>query len=662
MNKKERIDQLRKQLNQYGYEYYVLDTPTVSDFEYDALMNELIQLEQENPEYQDANSPTNRVGGMILDSFERVTHIRPMLSLSNAYSKEDLFSFDQKIKAVVSEYDYVVELKIDGLAMSLHYDQGDFIQGVTRGDGVVGEDVSENVRTVRSIPMKIDYLGDLELRGEIFMPKKSFQELNRQKEENGEELFANPRNAAAGSIRQLDSKVAASRKLDAFWYHLPDAERYGLTTHYDCLAWLKELGFKVNPYTKKFKTIDEIWNFIEEIGIQRNNLPYEIDGMVVKVNQLAIQKQLGFTAKSPKWAIAYKFPAQEETTILKNIFLTVGRTGRITPNAELVPVKLAGSTVGFAQLHNEDIIKEKDIQINDTVVIRKAGDIIPEVVRSIKEKRDGTQIPYIFPTICPVCGGPLVRLEGEANHYCVNNDCPARVVEAIAHFASRDAMEIEGLGVKRVEQFHQLGYLNSLEDIYTLEQHQQELVELSGFGQRSYNNLMAAINHSKQNGLDKLLVGLGIRQVGSKAGKILADTYLSMEAIQEASVEDLTNIKDIGEITAISIRAFFDNPSNQRMLEKLQAAGVNFAMEKREVKESNFTGKTIVLTGSLTHYERKEATELLESLGAKVTSSVTSKTDLVIYGEKAGSKLEKANQLGIATMDEATFVEEVNKE
>lgn len=655
----ERIKQLRQLLQQYSREYHVLDAPSVSDYEYDALMQELIALEKQYPEYDDPNSISHRVGGEVLSEFVRVKHQQAMLSLSNAYNLEDLQAFDQRVKQVVSNYQYVVELKIDGLAMSVHYQNGQFKQGVTRGDGEYGEDVSNNVRTIRSLPLQIDFDQPLEVRGEVYLPKATFEKINKQREANQEELFANPRNAAAGSIRQLDSKVAASRNLDAFWYYVPQGAALGFKTHFESLQWIQSLGFKVNPEIKLVDSIEAVWDIIQTITGQRHQLAYEIDGVVIKVNDFAQQDQLGYTIKSPKWAIAYKFPPEEVKTKLLDIFLTVGRTGRITPNAALETVNLAGTKVSFAQLHNEDNIKNKDIQINDTVIVRKAGDIIPEVVKSVPELRDGSQKPYVFPTICPTCGSPLVRFEDEANHYCVNNDCPSRVVESIAHFASRDAMDIDGLGIQKVTQFHNLGLLKTIEDIYHLAEHKETLLQLEGFKDKSVNNLLEAIEHSKQQTLDKLITGLGIKHVGVKASKVLAKYYSTLSDLMQANYEDLMAIADIGHITAESIISFMSNQSNIQMLNNLQQLGLDPKPLTVETIQSPFTNKTVVITGSFQQYDRKQATELLEKLGAKVTSSVTKKTDLVVYGESAGSKLTKAQSLGIETMDEATFIQEV---
>ena len=659
MDVQQRILALRKQLDTYAYEYYVLDQPSVPDAEYDQAYQELLKLEDTYPQYRDPNSITQRVGGVVLDAFTKVTHKQQMLSLSNAFNLEDLQAFDERVRSIVSKVSYVVELKMDGLAISLHYHDGRFVQAVTGGDGFVGEDVTNNVRTIASIPMHIERMGDVEVRGEVFMPKKSFAELNAQREKNGEDVFANPRNAAAGSIRQLDSKIAASRKLDAFLYYYEDALGAGIQTHEEALKTMEQLHIKVNPLRRVCNSMDEVWSFIQEMSEQRNDLPYEIDGMVIKVNELTAWEQLGTTVKAPRYAIAYKFPAEEVVTKLLDIVLTVGRTGRITPNAVLAPVRVAGTSVSAAQLHNEDMIKEKDIRIQDDVVVRKAGDIIPEVVRPLLDRRNGTQARYVFPKECPVCGSALVRLSDEAAHYCINQDCPARVVESIIHFASRDAMDIDTLGDKKVEFFHKEGLLNTIEDIYHLKDHKETILQMEGFKERSYQKLIDAIEASKQNPLEDLVYGLGIRQVGKKAAKVLAKHFLTMEKLMAASEEELVAIKDIGDITAQSIVAFFREPKNVELIDHLRGFGLRMDSEEEIIQESMFTGKTVVLTGSLQQMTRNEAKELLESLGANVSGSVSKKTDLVIYGEAAGSKLTKAQSLGVATMDEATFLQEV---
>lgn len=655
---KSRIEELRKILNQLSYEYYVLDNPSVEDREYDRYMQELQDLENEYPQYYDINSPTQRVGGKVLDGFVKVEHKRNMLSLGNAYNLEDLKAFDERIVKEAGKSEYVVELKIDGLAMSLHYNHGKFVQAVTRGDGSVGEDVSENIRCIKSIPMEIPYLGELEVRGEIFMPKASFERINKEKEENGEDLFANPRNAAAGTIRQLDTSVVAKRKLDGFWYHLVvDVE--GVDTHEEALHFLKKNGFKVNPETKVYKSILDVWNFIEEITFSRKELPYEIDGMVIKVNDLAKQRIMGSTIKTPRWAIAYKFPAEEVETRLKDIVITVGRTGKITPNAVLEPVRVAGTKVSAAQLHNEDFIKDKDIRINDMVVVRKAGDIIPEVVKVVEKRRDETCLPYQFPTHCPICGGELVRFEDEAAHYCINIDCKARVVESMIHFASRDAMNIDGLGEKKVEFFHEQGLLKGIEDIYRLKDYKDTILSLEGFKETSYNNLVNAIEKSKENPLEDLLFGLGIRQIGKKAAKILAQHFYTMDQLMSATMEELQEIRDIGTISAMSVVEFFTSEKNKKLIQQLKEFGLCMESDKIEVVTSLFTGKKVVLTGTLSQITRNEAKAILERLGASVAGSVSKKTDLVIFGESAGSKLDKAKALGVKTMDEETFMNEV---
>ena len=658
---KKRILELREILNQLAKEYYELDAPTVSDQEYDRYMQELIDLESQNPDMFDPASPSQKVGGQVLEGFEKVAHKTRMISLSNAFNYDDLVSFDEKVRKIVPNATYQVELKMDGLAMSLHYSNGFFKQAITRGDGTVGEDVTSNVKTISSLPMQIEYKGDLEIRGEVIMPKNVFEQLNEERKANGEEEFANPRNAAAGSIRQLDSSIAKKRKLDAYWYFLMDAESIGYHTQKEALEFMDSLGIKTNPLRRICKDIDEVWAFIEEMTAKRNDLPYEIDGMVLKVNEIDTWNEIGETVKSPKWAIAYKFPAEEVITRLKDIKLTVGRTGKITPNAVLEPVRVAGSLVSAATLHNEDMIAFKDVRVNDFVVIRKAGDIIPEVVRSLPERREVDSLEYKFPSVCPVCGTTLVRYQDEAAHYCINQDCPARVSESIIHFASRDAMNIDTLGNKRVEFFCEKGFLNSVMDIYHLKDRKEELLELEGFKDKSVEKLLDAIEASKSNPLEDLIFGLGIRQVGKKAAKILVKRFKTMHNLMNASMEELTSIKDIGEITAQSIVDYFKVESNRTLVFELESVGCRMDSDQEEVQDSMFTGKTVVLTGSLTLFTRDEAKKLLEKLGANVSGSVSKKTNLVIYGENAGSKLQKALQLGVATMDEASFMEEVNQ-
>lgn len=659
MNEENRILFLRKELEKYSIEYYVYDNPSVSDQEYDRLMQELMALEEKHPEMYDANSPSQRIIGQVLEGFEKVRHDSQMLSLGNVFNYEEIEEFVNRIQGSVKDAEFVVECKYDGLAMSLIYENGSFVRAVTRGDGLVGEDVSANIKTIQSIPMHIPERRHVEVRGEVYMPKKSFEELNERQKKNNQALFANPRNAAAGSIRQLDSSVCASRKLDAYWYYFQNAQDFGILTQQEALDRMRSLNFKVNPLFKVCKNTKEIWEFIQSIQEKRNDLPYEIDGMVIKLNSLSDQRTLGSTAKVPRYATAYKFPAERVQTRLLDIVITVGRTGKITPNAVLEPVRIAGTTVSAAQLHNEDMILSKDLRINDIVVVQKAGEIIPEVVSSVKERRDGSQVPYVYPTHCPVCGSRLVRLEGEAAHYCINQDCPARVVESMIHFASRDAMDIDTLGDKKIEQLHEFGFLNSIEDIYFLHEHREELLEKRGYQKKSVDKMLETIETSKKQPLALLLYGLGIRQVGKKAAAILANYFVSMDALMKADVDTLVSINDIGPITAQSIVEFFKDESNQKLIQTLKEQGLNMIQEKQEIKASRFTNKTVVLTGTLEHYTRNEAKEILENLGANVSGSVSKKTDYVIYGTAAGSKLAKAQNLGVATMSEEEFVEEV---
>lgn len=657
----ERILELREILKRLSKEYYELDAPSVSDQEYDRYMQELMELESQYPEMADPDSPTQKVGGEVLEEFTKVAHTTRMISLANAFNYEDLVSFDERVRKVLPSATYHVELKMDGLAMSLHYVNHELAQAVTRGDGNIGEDVTHNVKTIASLPKRIEYPGELEVRGEVIMPKDVFEKLNEERKQKGEDVFANPRNAAAGSIRQLDSNIARQRKLDAYWYFLMDPIKVGCHTQSEALSFLDENHIKTNPIRKVCKNIDEVWTFIEEMTEKRQSLPYDIDGIVIKVNEMDAWNEIGETVKYPKWAIAYKFPAEEVITRLKDIKITVGRTGKITPNAVLEPVRVAGSLVSAATLHNEDMIKTKDVRVNDFVVIRKAGDIIPEVVRSLPERREEHSEAYVFPTLCPVCGSQLVRYPDEAAHYCINQDCPARVSESIIHFASREAMDIDTLGSKRVEFFCEQGLLKSVEDIYHLKDQRETLMNLEGFQEKSVDKLLEAIEASKSNPLEDLIFGLGIRQVGKKAAKILAHHFKNMAVFMSATKEELTAIRDIGEVTAISILDYFQNESNVRMIEHLRDLGCRMDSDQQEITQSLFTGKTVVLTGSLSLFTRDEAKEVLERLGANVTGSVSKKTDLVIFGENAGSKLEKALQLNIQTMDEKTFLEEVNQ-
>lgn len=659
MNDQQRIDELRKLLEQYAIEYYVNDAPSVSDFEYDRLMDELIHLEEKHPEVADPNSPSQRIIGKVLDGFEKVTHAQRMLSLSDVFNEQELREFVERIQKEFPDAQFVCEYKFDGLAMALLYENGRFVRAVTRGDGTIGEDVTENVRTISSIPMTIDQSAPVEVRGEVYMPKKSFEQLNALQETLHLPLFANPRNAAAGTIRNLDTGVTRRRKLDMFLYYFQNGSDFGVTTQAQALTAMKEMRFHVSDAWKLCSTFDEIWAFIQQAAEKRASLPYEIDGIVIKLNSFAQQNALGVNAKAPKYSVAYKFPAQEVETRLIDITLSVGRTGRITPNAVLEPVRVAGTLVSAATLHNRDRIESYDLKINDRVIIRKAGDIIPEVVRALPEKRTGSEIEYHWPEQCPVCSSQLVRLPDEADYYCFNPDCPARIVESMIHFCSRDAMNIDGMGEKRVDWMHDNGFLSAIPDIYHLYEKEEQLLACKGWSQKGTRKLFDAIEQSKKMPLDKLIFGLGIRQVGAKAARILAEEFTSMDALMEADPLSLARIRFIGDITARSIRDFFAQPVNQALIAALKEAGVNMVQEKKETPASSpFAGKTVVLTGTLEKMSRSEAKKILEDLGASVSGSVSKKTDLLIAGDKAGSKLTKAEQLGIPVWDEERFIQE----
>ncbi|MCT1903542.1 NAD-dependent DNA ligase LigA [Oceanobacillus sojae] len=663
MNKqeiKERMDSLVEVLNQYGYSYYVLDNPTVPDSEYDKKSRELEKLEKEYPEFAREDSPTQRIGGEPLDAFQKVTHETPMMSLGNAFNEQDLRDFARRAAEGVSgDITFVCELKIDGLAISLKYRDGRFVLGSTRGDGRVGEDITSNLRTIRSIPLSIKEAGTLEVRGEAFMPHKSFLALNEEREEKGEEPFANPRNAAAGSLRQLDPKIAAKRNLDIFLYGVGEWENSNITSHSESLDALHDLGFKTNKEWKRCGTIEEVLEYVAYWTEHRKDLNYEIDGIVVKVDSLDHQDELGFTAKSPRWAIAYKFPAEEVVTTLKDIELSVGRTGVVTPTAILDPVRIAGSTVQRASLHNEDLIREQDIRIGDRVVIKKAGDIIPKVVRSLIEQRTGEEEEFHMPEECPACGNELVRLEGEVALRCINPNCPAQLMEGLIHFVSRNAMNIDGLGERVIIQLFREDLVHTIADLYRLQK--DDLLNLERMGEKSVTNLLNAIEASKENSLERLLFGLGIRFIGSKAAQTLAMEFETMERIQEASLEDIVAIEEIGEKMADSIVRYFEEEKVAQLLKELKELGVNMTytgQRKSEIAtDSLFSGKTVVLTGKMEQYTRKEAKELIESLGGTVTGSVSKKTDLVIAGADAGSKLEKAEKLGVEVWSETELKE-----
>ncbi|WML42191.1 NAD-dependent DNA ligase LigA [Neobacillus sp. OS1-2] len=661
----QKINEIRSLLHQYGYEYYVLDTPTVPDAEYDRLMQELLVLEEKFPELKTPDSPSIRVGGAVLDLFEKVEHRTPMLSLGNAFNEQDLRDFDRRVRqAAGDDVLYVCELKIDGLAVSLRYEDGLFVQGATRGDGTIGEDITANVKTIKSIPLRLRENVSLEVRGEAYMPKRSFETLNKAREERGEELFANPRNAAAGSLRQLDPKIAASRKLDVFLYGIGNTGASGVISHSEGLDYLDHLGFKTNKERKTCATIDDVISYVNGWVEKRPHLPYEIDGIVIKVDSLQQQAELGTTAKSPRWAIAYKFPAEEVITTLLDIELSVGRTGVITPTALLEPVKVAGTTVQRASLHNEDLIREKDIKIGDKVVVKKAGDIIPEVVNVLLDQRTGDEVDFYMPTHCPECESELVRLEGEVALRCINPKCPAQIREGLIHFVSRDAMNIDGLGEKVISQLFAEKLIHDVADIYKLTR--EQLLALERMGEKSVTNLLNAIETSKGNSLEKLLFGLGIRHVGAKAAKTLAQAFLTMEKLAAATKEDLIAINEIGDKMADSIVAFFEQEEAMELLKELVTAGVNMEYKGAKpvsVAESNsiFAGKTVVLTGKLEQLSRTEAKEKIEALGGNVAGSVSKKTHLVIAGEDAGSKLTKAQELGIEVWDEEKLLVELNK-
>ncbi|EIT84132.1 NAD-dependent DNA ligase LigA [Fictibacillus macauensis ZFHKF-1] len=663
---KQRVKEVRELLEKYSYEYYVLDQPTVPDAEYDRLLQELIELENNHPTLRDEHSPTVRVGGQVLDFFRKVEHKVPMLSLGNAFNEEDLRDFDRRVRnAVGDNVSYVAELKIDGLAVSLTYEEGRFVLGATRGDGTIGEDITNNLRTIHAIPLKVKGEAvSLEVRGEAYMPKRSFQKLNEARQEEGQELFANPRNAAAGSLRQLDPKIAAKRNLSIFVYGMGQLAGKTIEHHSEGLHFLKEAGFKTNPEWKQCDTIEDVITFVHSWGERRPHLDYEIDGIVIKVDSYYQQEELGFTAKSPRWAIAYKFPAEEVVTKLLGIELSVGRTGVITPTALLEPVAVAGTTVKRASLHNEDLIREKDIKIGDYVVVKKAGDIIPEVVNVIVDRRTGEEEEFHMPEACPACESKLERLDGEVALRCLNPMCPAQIREGLIHFVSRNAMNIDGLGEKVISQLFAEQLITDVADLYDLKK--EELVKLERMGEKSVDNLLDAIEKSKENSLERLLFGLGIRHVGAKAAKTIAQRFETMDAVMMASKEELLAIDEVGEKMADSVAVYFSKPEVKVLIDELRDFGVNLTYKgpkivKAEDIDSSFAGKIVVLTGKLSLFTRNEAKERLEALGAKVTGSVSKNTDLLIAGEDAGSKLEKAQTLGVAVWSEQQFFDELNK-
>jgi DNA ligase (NAD+) len=657
----ERYEELIKIINEADYNYHTLDKPTITDQEYDSYLRELYNIEEKYPELVRDDSPSKRAGGQVLSEFNKITHSIPMLSLSNVFNEEEIRAFDSRIRKEGIDPKYVCELKIDGLSVSLHYEKGKLVTAATRGDGTTGEDITNNVKTIKTVPLTLTKPIDIEVRGEIYISKKRFEEVNAERRKQGLEEFQNCRNLAAGSIRQLDSKIAASRKLDTWIYHLPNPTDYGITTHFQALMFMKELGFKVNPANRLVDGVDGILEFIKEKGEERKSLPYDIDGVVIKLNDLSEQRIMGFTAKYPRWATAYKFPAEEVLTRLEDIIFTVGRTGQITPNAVLSPVLVAGSTIRRATLHNEDYVIEKGLKIGDIVSIRKAGDVIPEVVEAITDRRNGTERDFVMIKNCPMCGTLLEKKEGQVDHFCPNPHCDARKVEGLIHFVDRHAMDISGLGERIMEDFYNQGLIRSIMDIYNLKDHKEELIELEGFGNKSVDNLLLAIEDSKQNSLERLLFALGIEQVGEKTAKVLAKKYETMDNLMNASFEELQQITDIGEIIAKSIYDYFQDEKNIQLIDDLKSIhmNMNYLGEKAKT-HSEFTGKTFVITGTLNNYTRDEIKNLIESFDGKTSGSVSKKTDVVIVGSDPGSKYDKAVSLGITIWNEEDFIDHLN--
>ncbi len=654
---KAEIKRLVKLIRQYNYEYYVLDAPSVSDLEYDSLLKRLEELEKEYPEYVSESSPTKQVGDYLRLDLEEVLHAYPMLSLAKAFSFEELKEFEDRIyKAIGRLPSYVCELKIDGIASTVHYEDGLLTLGATRGNGTIGENITQNMLAVKTLPKVLTSHETMEVRGEVYMSISSFEKTNEDRKKKGLTLFANPRNAAGGSLRQLDANITKERQLDHFAYSLVNPEKYGIRTHEELLTQLKKWGFNVNPEYRVCPSLDDVIKYIEEYTEKRKTLPYEIDGIVIKVNDLALYDEIGYTVKNPKWAIAYKFPAEVATTLLKDIFLTVGRTGMITPNAVMEPVLIAGTVVSRATLNNEDFIRQKDIRIGDYVRVRKAGEIIPEVIEVDYSRRSPNSKPYEMPKICPACQEPIVKKEKEAEYCCVNPACTGRKIEQIIHFASRQAMDIEGLGEKQTEILYSLGFIKTLADIYRLKDYRFELTQLERFGDKKVDNLLQAIERSKEDTLDQFIFGLGIRFVGSKASKNLAKRYQSIDELKQAGFEELTNIPDIGGVMAQSIIDYFKNDNNWRLLEELKFLGVDPISQKEEGIPQIFSGMSIVLTGKLETLSRDEATKLIEERGGRSSSSVSKKTSFVVAGSDAGSKLDKAQALGIPVLTEEEFL------
>ena len=658
---KDRIDFLTEKLNEANYNYHVLDNPTITDQEYDSMLRELINLEEKYPQFVREDSPTKRVGGEVLDEFQKIEHKIPMMSLSNVFNEEEIRDFDKRIKKEGINPEYVCELKIDGLSVSLNYENGKLVSASTRGDGVVGEDITNNVKTIKTVPLSLKEPISIEVRGEIYLPKKKLEELNEKRKANNEPLFQNCRNAAAGSIRQLDSKIAASRGLDTFIYHLPNPEDYGFTTHYEALEYLTKLGFKTNPVNRLVKDVDGILKFIEEKGKERPSLSYDIDGVVIKVNNIKDQRTLGFTAKYPKWATAYKFPAEEVLTKLEDIIFTVGRTGQVTPNAVLEPVIVAGSTIARATLHNEDYVVMKDLKIGDTVSIRKAGDVIPEVVEAKIERRTGKEIDFKMIDKCPICNSYLHKEEGIVGSFCTNPYCPARNIESLCHFAERSAMNIDGLGDKIIEDFFNYGFIKTYSDIYKLYEHKEELIELEGYGNKSVDNLIVSIENSKKNSLERLLHAIGIEGVGAKTSKILAKRFGSLENLRNADYESLTEINDIGPILAKNIEDYFKDEKKMEEIDKLISLGLNTVyISTSTTEDERVLNKKFVITGAFDFITRDEIKKAIEDKGGITSSSVSAKTDVVIVGSDPGKKYDDAVKLGITIWNEEELKDFLN--
>lgn len=657
---KQRYDELIALIEKANYEYYTLDNPKLTDREYDNMMSELLDIEEKYPELRRPDSPTQKVGGEIISEFKKVHHKIPMFSIADVFNESEIVAFDERVRKEFPNPNYVCELKIDGLAVSLIYENGIFKSAATRGNGTIGEDITHNVKTIKSLPLRLNKPETIEVRGEIYMPKKSFNKLNEQREKNGEPLFQNPRNAAAGSIRQLDSSIAKSRNLDAFLYHVPATTK---KTHYEALMELKELGFVVNPNIKLVHNISEILDYIEEWTARRDELPYEIDGIVIKVNDIHMQKELGNTAKYPKWVIAYKFPAEEVKSKLTDIVCTVGRTGQITPNAVFDPVKVMGSTIRRATLHNEKYIQDKDLRIGDMILVHKAGDVIPEVVGPVLSERK-TELPiYHMPDTCPICGTKLVPTESQIDLMCPNDDCPARNIESLIHYSDRKAMNIEGLGERIIEDFYNMHIINNIIDIYNLKDKKEELIELEGFGDKSVNNLLETIENSKKVSLEKLLYAIGIKGIGEKNAKILAKKYNTLDKLMAASEAELQSIPDIGPILAQNIIIFFNTPENIELINNLKSIGMNTTYLGTTTKENeNFIGKRFVVTGTLQKYTRDEIQALIEENGGLWSSSVTKNTAAVIVGDNPGSKYDKAKELNIPIWSETDFEEQLKSE